>query len=298
MSFLCADSGPWRKMSRAWPAMSAITTSPGSTCPSRQESAWGAGEARREKVIVVVVRNRIVAGRCCSICWTHLQMFCQYCPRREGVRRGAVLSSRCLASWPSPTTTTLDRKRTSKRRHHVWSVERFALSFSFSFLRSVHGCMGMDVWVDIFTMPFLCADYRPWRKMSSAWPPISAKTTSGTTCPSHQDSGWRSAEARQERVMVEVVRKAIVVGKCCSMWWTHLEMFSVSTVLARRPETWCSPEGHLPNFPTVAQHHIGQERTTKRKRHVWWVEGFAFCVSECLHDVILVRRLWTVEKDV
>ena len=232
MSFLCADSGPWRKMSRAWPAMSAITTSPGSTCPSRQESAWGAGEARQEKVIVEVVRKGIVAGRCCSICWTHLQMFCQYCPRREGVRRGAVLSSRCLASWPSPTTTTLDRKRTSKRRHHVWSVERFALSFSF--LRSVHGCMWMDVWVDIFTMPFLCADYRPWRKMCSRWPPISAKTTSGTTCPSHQDSGWRSAEARQERVIVEVVRQAIVVGKCCSMWWTHLEMFSVSTVLGEK----------------------------------------------------------------
>ena len=36
-----------------------------------------------------------------------------------------------------------NRERTTKRRRHVWSVERFALSFSF--LRSVHGCMGMHV---------------------------------------------------------------------------------------------------------------------------------------------------------
>ena len=38
-----------------------------STCPSRQESAWGAAEARQLKVIVEVVRKRIVSGRCCNI---------------------------------------------------------------------------------------------------------------------------------------------------------------------------------------------------------------------------------------
>ena len=68
MPFLCADSGPWRKMSMAWPAMSAITTSSGSTCPSHQESTWGAAEARQETGIVEVVRKGIVAGRCWSIC--------------------------------------------------------------------------------------------------------------------------------------------------------------------------------------------------------------------------------------
>ena len=62
MPFLCADPGPWRKMSRACPAMSAITTSSGSTCPSRQESAWRTAEARQEKVIVEVVRKAIVPG--------------------------------------------------------------------------------------------------------------------------------------------------------------------------------------------------------------------------------------------
>ena len=98
--------------------------------------------------------------------------------------------------------------------------------------RSVHGWMGMDVWVNVFTMPFLCADSGPWRKMSRAWPAMSAITTSsGSTCPSHQESAWGAAEARQEKVIVEVVRKGIVVGKCWSMCWTHLQMFSVSTVL-------------------------------------------------------------------
>ena len=41
--------------------MSAITTSSDSTCPSHQESAWGAAEARQERVIVEVVRKAIIA---------------------------------------------------------------------------------------------------------------------------------------------------------------------------------------------------------------------------------------------
>ena len=230
MPFLRTDSGPWRKMSRAWPAMSAITTSSGSTCPSHQESAWGAAEARQEKVIVEVVRKSTDAGWCWNICWTHLQMvFCQYCPRREDLRRGAVMRSQCRASWPSPTTT-LDRKRTRKGRHDVWWVEGFALCFS-----SVHGWMGMDVWVNVFTMPFLRADSGPWRKMSRAWPAMSAITTSsGSTCPSRQESAWGAAEARQEKVIVEVVRKGTDAGRCWNICWTHLQMFSVSTVLGEK----------------------------------------------------------------
>ena len=103
------------------------------------------------------------------------------------------------------------------------------------YFRSVHGCMGMDVWVNVFTMPFLCADSGPWRKMSSAWPAMSAITTSsGSTCPSHQESAWGAVEAIQERFIVEAVRKGIVVGKCCIMCWTHLQMFFVSTVLGEK----------------------------------------------------------------
>ena len=184
MPLLCADSGPWRKMSRAWPPMSAITTSSGSTCPSRQESAWWAAEARQEKVIVEVVRKGIIAGRCSIISWTHLQMFSVSTVLGEkACDIGAVLRSICQTSWPSPTTT-LNRKRTTKRRPHVWWVEGFALCF-----RSVHGGMGMDVWVKDFPMPFLWVDSGPWRKMSRAWPATNAITTSsGSTCPSHQES--------------------------------------------------------------------------------------------------------------
>ena len=47
--------------------------------------------------------------------------------------------------------------------------------------RSVHGWMGMDVRVNVFNKPFLCADSGPWRKMSRAWPPMSAITTSSGT---------------------------------------------------------------------------------------------------------------------
>ena len=105
----------------------------------------------------------------------------------------------------------------------------------FSFFRSVHGCMGMDVWVNDFTMPFLCADSGSWRKMSRAWPAMSAITTSwGFTCPSHQESAWGAVEAIQERVLVEAVRKGIIVRKYCIMCWTHLQMIFVSTVLGEK----------------------------------------------------------------
>ena len=143
MPFLCADSGPWRKMSRAWPAMSAITTSSGSTCPSHQESAWWAAEASQEKVIVGVVRKDIVVGKCWRKCWTHLQMISVSTVLGE---KASVLRSRCQASWPSPTST-LDRKRTTKRRRYVWWVVGFALCF-----RSEHGWTGTDVRVNVFRM--------------------------------------------------------------------------------------------------------------------------------------------------
>ena len=100
------------------------------------------------------------------------------------------------------------------------------------YFKSVHGCMVMDKWVNVFTMPFLCVDSGPWRNMSRAWPAMSAITTSsGSTCLSHQESAWGAVEAIQERVLVEAVRKGILVWKCCIMCWTHLQMIFVSTVL-------------------------------------------------------------------
>ena len=39
-------------------------------------------------------------------------------------------------------------------------------------------------------------------------------TLSVSTCPSHQESAWRPAEAKREKVIVEVVEKAIAVWKC------------------------------------------------------------------------------------
>ena len=206
---------------------------------------------------------------------TSTNVFCQYCPRREGLGRGAVVRSMCQASWRSPTTT-LDRKRTTQRKRHVWWVEGFPVCLFLCF-RSVHGWMGMDVWVNVFTMSFLCADSGPWRKMSRAWPPVSAITTSSSsTCPSHQESAWWTAEARQERDIVEVVRKGIVVGKCWSLCWTHLQMFSVSTVLGGKALDVEQSWKHLPSFLAVAHYHFGQEEDswTKPSCLVSW--GFSF----------------------
>ena len=101
---------------------------------------------------------------------------------QEGLPSGAVVRSICQASWPLPTST-LDRKRTSKQ---VMFGELKVCSF---FFRDMHGWMEMDVWVNVFAMPFLCAESGPWRKMSRAWPVVSVITTSSvTTCPSHQES--------------------------------------------------------------------------------------------------------------
>ena len=92
-----------------------------------------------------VVRKGIIAG--------HLQMFSVSTVLGEKSSDvGAVLMSICQASWPSPTTT-LDRKRTTKRRRNLRCVEGFAVCF-----RSVHRWMGMDVRVNVFPMPFLCVD--------------------------------------------------------------------------------------------------------------------------------------------
>ena len=91
--------------------MSAITTSSDSTCPSHQESAWGAAEARQERVIVEVVSKAIIAGNVLFyLLNTSTKVFYQYCPRREDVGRGAVLRSIYLVFWRSPTTNTGQEK--------------------------------------------------------------------------------------------------------------------------------------------------------------------------------------------
>ena len=199
MPFLCADSWPWREMSRAWPPMSAITTSSGSTCPSQQESAWWAAEARQERVIVGVVRKGIVVGKCWRMRWTHLQMFSVSTvlgEKASDVEKSWGAGAKLAESRPPPHW----RGRGQLNEGIMFGELRCVFHhfcfcfFFFFFLSSVHGWMGMDVWVNVFKMPFLCADSGPWREMSRAWPPMSAITTSsGSTCPSHQESAWSQA---------------------------------------------------------------------------------------------------------
>ena len=68
---------------------------------------------------------------------------------------------------------------------------------------------------------------------------------------------------------MEVVRKAIIVGKCCSMCRTHLQMFSVSTVLGEKASDVVHSRGASADLPDRRQRHTGQKRTTERRRHVW-----------------------------
>ena len=312
--------------------------------------------------------EHIYAGPCWRVSWTLSQMFSVsflVLPRREGLRSEAALRSICQASWKSPTST-LDRKRTSKRRCHVSWVEGFTLSLLWTHLQMfsvstvlgekatgveqsrgasaklpgrrhhhtgqeeyyrkkatclvswgfcslfvLWGCMGMDVWVNVFTMPFLFADSGPWRKMSRAWPAMSAiMTSSGSTCPSHQESAWWAAEARQEQVIVEVVRKGTVAGKCCSICWTHLQMFSVSFVPEEASDVeqcWggsAKLPGRRPPSHWTGRGQVNEGVMFSELRVLLfmyyecaWVYGNG-CVSDCLYNAILVRRLWTVEKDV
>ena len=219
MPFLCADSGPWRTMSRAWPPVSAITTSSGSTCPSQQDSACGAAEARQERVMVDVIGKGIVVGKCWSLCWTHLQMFSVSTvlgEKASDVEQSWGASAKLPGRRPPPLWTGR-----GQLNEGVTFSELTVLLFVFGV------CMGgwewMCEWMFVFTMPFLCADSRPWRTMSRAWPPMFAITTSsGSTFPSHRVSAWGAAELRQERVIVVVVIKGIVARWCC---WTHLQMF-------------------------------------------------------------------------
>ena len=125
MLFLCVDSGPWRRMSRAWPAMSAITTSSGSTCPSHRVSTWVAAELKQERFLWLLLLRVLLPA---DVVEHIYKCFCQYCPRRGGLRRVAVVRSRCQVCRPSPTST-MDRKMRTKRRRHVWWVEVFFVYF-------------------------------------------------------------------------------------------------------------------------------------------------------------------------
>ena len=208
-----------------------------------------------------IIRQHVSESRC----WTQLQRFCVSSvlgKKASTVEESWGAGANRPGRRPPPHWTGRGPANESIM-FGEWSILLFfcfRVCFSFCFLRSVHAFMWMDVWVNVFTMPFLCADSGPWRKMSRAWPPMSAIMTSlGSTCPNHQESAWGAAEATQEKVVVKVVRKGIVVVKCWSMRWTHVQVFSVSTVLGEKAfdveQSWGASWKPL----AAARHHVGQE---------------------------------------
>ena len=148
--------------------------------------------------------------------------------------------------------------------------------------------------------------------MSWVWPAMSAITTlSGSTCPSHQESAWRAAEASVEKIIVDVVRKAIVVGKCWSMCWTHLQMFSVpSTVLGEKSsdveQSWGAaaklpgrrPPPHWKGRGQLKEGVMFDDLRVLLFVLIVWIEMDVIVNAFPMKGAILVRRIWTVEKDV
>ena len=67
--------------------------------------------------------------------------------------------------------------------------------------------------MNAFTMPFLCADFGPWRKMSSAMPPMSAITTSSVTmCPSHQDQRGELLKSGRKGLLWRLLERPVLPG--------------------------------------------------------------------------------------
>ena len=106
-------------------------------------------------LIVEVVRKAIVARRSWSICWTHLQTFSISTvlgQKASDVEHSRGASAKLPESRPPPHWTG-------------WILQKEGHMFSelsvlfFLCVMSVHGCMGMDVWVNVFRMPFLRADW-------------------------------------------------------------------------------------------------------------------------------------------
>ena len=233
---------------------------------------------------------------------TSTNVFCQYCPRRQGLRRGAVLRSICKAPGHRP----------APRWTGGGQVNEAVLFSELRVLPFVSGWECMCEWMSL--RYHSCTQTGPWRKMSMAWPAMSAiRTSSGSTCPNHQESAWGATEARQEKVIVEAVRNGFVVRICWSICWTHLQMFSVSTVLGEKAsdveQSWGAsaklpgrrPQPHWTRRGQVNEGVFFSELRILlfvcfRSTHGWM--GMDVWANVCLCDAILVRRFWTVEKDV
>ena len=116
--------------------------------------------------------------------------------------------------------------------------------------------------------------------------------------------------------MLEFVRERVkkwIVVPVASVCWTHLLMFTVSTVLGDKAsdveQSWGESAKLLESRPPPhwavrgqlnEDHMFGQLKVLLlvcfRGVHGWM--GINVWVNFCFYDAIFVRRLWTVEKDV
>ena len=184
MTVICTDSGLWGKMLRAWPAMSSMMTSSGSTWQSHQESAWRVAQARKDG-------RSWMKGQCWSwmVSNTSANCFFKYCLRWEGLQSRQALRSRQQPSRMSPTTLDSSRRGRGLLAEYIMFGEWVWMG----------EWEWMCEWMYHFTMTIICADSGLWGKMWRAWPPVSVmKTSSGPVYHSHQESTLGAAERRKD----------------------------------------------------------------------------------------------------
>ena len=152
-------------------------------------------------------------------------VYCQYCPRREGLRCEAVLRSICQASWPSPTAT-LDRKRLLERPLSPGNFVVF-VEHSYMYFLSVLSWDTTDRREDRCgtVLRSICQAF---------WPlPTTTLDRKGTT--NWRCHVWwvecfalcclRSVHDMGRWVIVEVLRTVIVARLCWSICWTLSKRF-------------------------------------------------------------------------
>ena len=121
-------------------------------------------------------------------------------------------------------------------------------------------CMGMHVWANVFTMPFLCiCQYCPrtGEKVSEVEQPRGADAKlPGCHPPPH----WTRRGLLNEVMFGELRILLFVCFRSVHGWigmdvWVNVCLYDA--ILLRRP--WTVEKEHLPSFLTVAHHHTGQE---------------------------------------
>ena len=138
---------------------------------------------------------------------TFTNIFCYKCPRRQDL--GSGWGAKLPESRPPEHWT----RRGPVKEFIMFGELSILLLLFMPFFRSVHGRVGMHVWVNVFIMPFLSADSGPWRRMSRAWPAMSAITTSsGSNVRVTSSQPGELLKPSRKRLLWRLLERALLSG--------------------------------------------------------------------------------------